>query len=74
MKRKQYLAMWEKRRAKAKALRNKDPEKWTYLEIGKRLGVTAERARQIVNGRKKHDDDRGTIRVVQLQGKDAPGS
>ncbi len=74
MKRKQYLAMWEKRRAKAKALRNKDPEKWTYVEIGKRLGVTAERARQMVNGYKKYDDAKGTIRVVPVPGAKTPGA
>jgi len=74
VKRKKHLAMWEKRRQQAKALRMQDPGKWTYKRIGKKFGVTAERARQWVNGRKKHDDDRGTLRVVQLPGAKTPGA
>lgn len=50
--RKKWLNKWAKRRARVKALRKQDKKYWTYRRLGRKFGVTTERARQLVNGKK----------------------
>lgn len=44
---KTYLAGLVRRRKAIKALRAKDPKRWTWKRIGQRYKITAQRAQQI---------------------------
>lgn len=43
----QQMRDWAARRKELIKLRDKDPEFWTFRQLGLKFGVTAERARQI---------------------------